>query len=299
MKKVLILLSLVILLSACQTNQVDPNVGTYCPPDCSSGSSSLDIKINSPGETVYTGSRMLVSVNLDDVGESSIEEGSVCIAGLDPEIFGALAGCDCQSFQLTLDNPDSQYFMEDTLEFGPEFIPEDASGSGGVTVITKYAYSTYGIFDICITTDYEDTTCSVEGNKLTTSSSAPVEISSVTETITPIGESVDLRLNVEANVNADNNQRIISIEDISSYTCSLTQTEDIQGEVSAILFGESYDCGKMTFDEKGKGKVSCLLENIPTERLIGEQKEYQGWIRIDYGYQEINTQPFNFESSNS
>ena len=85
MKKVLILI-LLILLSACQTTPTATEA-TYCPPDCAEGSSSLDIEINSPTETIYTDGRTLVSVHLENTGEASIEEGSLCITGLDSEIF--------------------------------------------------------------------------------------------------------------------------------------------------------------------------------------------------------------------
>ncbi|MDP3727899.1 MAG: hypothetical protein Q8R18_00450 [bacterium] len=302
MRKFILLFFAVLFLVACtqQTPEGEELAGT-CPPDCSGGSSSIVTTVNSPQDegNVYVGDRLAVSANLEDRGESNAE-GLVCITGLDGSIFSGLGGCNCESFYISIDDTDDANFEKTRVDFSPSFVSEDASGSHHMTMYTRYLYTAYGPFTLCLTGDpYNEKECSVEGNKVTGSSSGPLKIISISEELTNIGgNAVNLRLRIEAEANLDDTAQLVELDETSDSICLLTNTDQkTSADVSVILFGESNDCGKITFDQgEDTATITCKIENVDTDRFIGGQKEYDGWIRIDYGYQEIQSVAFDVVS---
>jgi len=300
MKKTLLLFFVLLFLGAC-TQQVEEEGATSCPPDCSGGSNAVVTHINSPQDegNVYVGDRLAVSANLEDRGEANAE-GLVCMTGLDGSLFSGLGGCNCESFYITLDDSDDANFEKTRVDFSPSFVSEDAIGSYYMTLYTKYLYTAYGPFSLCLTGDpYNEEECSVEGNKLTESSSGPVQILSVEEELTTVGgNAVTLRLRIEAEANLDDNAELIEIDETLDSACLLTNLDQkTTADISVILFGESYDCGSLSFDlKKEEATATCKIENLNTQRFIGGEKEYNGWIRIDYGYQEIQSVAFDVVS---
>src|SRR3989338_308302 len=255
MKKTLLIFFVLLFLGAC-TQQVEEEIATSCPPDCSGGSNAVVTHINSPQDegNVYVGDRLAVSAN----------------------------------------------FEKTRVDFSPSFVSEDAIGSYYMTLYTKYLYTAYGPFSLCLTGDpYNEEECSVEGNKLTESSSVPVQILSVEEELTTVGgNAVTLRLRIEAEANLDDNAELIEIDETLDSACLLTNLDQkTTADISVILFGESYDCGSLSFDlKKEEATATCKIENLNTQRFIGGEKEYNGWIRIDYGYQEIQSVAFDVVS---
>lgn len=299
MRKIIILLLLSIFVVAC-TTQTTEKVATACPPDCQGGNAGVLSTVNSPadGGNVYGGDRLLVSVGLVDAGESSVSNGEVCETGLDASIFGALGGCNCKSYYITLDDPHDANFQSTQVEFSSAFVPKTAAGEQHATVYNRYTYSTYGPFSACITTDpFTDTSCTSAGNILTSSSSGPVQIDSVTEELSAVGSnSVTMRLRVKASLSARANERLISIDDTTSNTCVLDNDPSVTSvslPLSVILFGKAQDCGTLKFENgKDTAEGSCKIENIGTNLLIGNQKQYDGWIRLDYGFEHIDSVGF-------
>jgi hypothetical protein len=289
MRKIILIL-LLLLLCSCTTEKED--AVTSCPPGCSGGDAGVVTTINSPRDEVYAGTRMPMNVKLEDVGESSVEEGMVCVTGLNEEVFSDLIGCNCESFYITIDDPDSLSYLETSVDFGNSPYAKESSEKERVTFITKYKYSTYGVFDVCLTRDlYEETKCSVDGNKLTTSSSGPLKVSSIEEVITPVGNTIDLKFKVEVTKNEASNEQLISLEDISSTSCM--SLEEPKVEVSVVLFNEAHDCGYVGFDKKeNTAEVTCNVDGIISD-YYNYKKEYEGWIRLDYGWQEINSIQFD------
>lgn len=302
MKKRLFLFIVLIFLGACtQQSPEGEELATSCPPDCSGGSNAVITSVNSPQDegNVYVGDRLAVSANLEDKGEANAE-GLVCITGLDGSIFSGLGGCSCESFSITLDDSDDANFEKTTVDFSPSFVSEEALGSHHMTMYTRYSYTSYGPFSLCLTGDpYNEEECSVEGNKLTGSSSGPLQITSVEEEITNVGgNAVTLRLRIEAEADFDDTAQLVELDDTSDSTCLLTNIDEkTSADISVILFGESNDCGTITFEkDEESASVTCKIENLDTERFIGGQKEYEGWVRIDYGYQDIQSVAFDVVS---
>ncbi len=298
MKKTLFLLGVILFLSACTQQIVEENIPTGCPPYCSGGSTGVVTTITNPAEdsTVYVGDRLPVTLLLEDIGESSVEYGTVCITGLDENSFAGLGGCNCDNYYITLDESDDSNFERTIVDFTPSLVSSEASGSQHLTAYTRYEYTAYGPITLCLTGDPTlETDCSINGNKLKASSSGPLQITSVEEHISTVGENViTLRLSIEAKNPTLKNSAIIDIDAASESSCLIS---DEDGKVSAnvfvILFGESYSCGTMAFEQDtDTATVSCKIENIDTQRLIGGQKEYDGWIRINYGFQEIQSVAF-------
>ncbi|MBI5797598.1 hypothetical protein HZA98_01700 [Candidatus Woesearchaeota archaeon] len=300
MKKIIFLLLLSIFFIAACSTQTTEKTATACPPDCSGGSAGVVSTINSPSNegNVYGGDRLLVSVGLVDAGESSVSNAEVCETGLDANVFGSLGSCNCQSYYITLDDTHDANFQSTQIEFPTAFVSKSATGEQHATVYNRYAYTTYGPFSACITTDpFTDTSCTSTGNILTSSSSAPVQIDSVTEELSAVGSnSVTMRLRVKASLSARANERLIAVADTTSNTCVLAQDPSITSvslPLSVILFGKAQDCGMLKF-ENGKytAEASCKIENIGTNLLIGNQKQYDGWIRLDYGFEHIDSVGF-------
>ena len=297
MKTFLFLFVLLFLLSACTQETTTDTLATSCPPDCSGGDTGIVTTINTPQDegTVYVGDRLAPSVTLDDTGESSVEGGLVCITGLDGAIFSGLGGCNCQSFYTTIDDPHDANFQQATVNFQGSLLTDEGVGDQHMTFYTRYSYSTYGPFTLCLTGDpYHETDCSVEGDKLTSSSSGPVQITSVTESITTQGSnSVNVRLKIDVDKPTSDTGQLVSIEQTSEPSCVLPTSDTVSADVSVILFGEAHDCGTITFNsDEESASVTCKLDSIDTQNFIGGQKDYDGWVRIDYGYQELQSVAF-------
>jgi len=272
-------------------------IPTTCPPDCAGGSAGVISTIDSPsdGGNVYGGEQFAVSIGLHDRGESSVEDGIVCVTGLDADLFSGLYGCTCQSYYIELDDPDDPNFERTRIDFPSTFVSREATGDQRLTAYTRYRYTSYGIFEACLTGDpFEETACSVEGNKLVVSSSGPVEVTSITEELTPVGSNaVTLRMNVQARVNAADNEKLIALDDTSSSACVLPVETFTNVAVSLVLFGESHSCGNMKFEQgEDEAEITCRIENLDTQLFIGEQKEYQGWVQLEYGFQNIQSIQF-------
>lgn len=302
MKKIFFILFVIFLFGCAQETPEGEEIATSCPPGCSGGSASVQSVINSPQDegNVYVGDRLSISMNLYDRGEASVEDGLVCLTGLDGNLFSGLGGCQCESFYLTIDDSDDANFERTTVDFPSAFISEEASGTQHMTFYTRYSYTSYAPFTLCLSGDpYNEESCSLDGNKLDSSSSGPLQVSSVTEEITTEGgNAITLRLHINAEVNTADTAQMIELEEVSEDSCLLLNTDEkTQGDISVILFGESHDCGSITFDQgEDEAEVTCKMENIDTQRFIGGQNEREGWVRIDYGYQEIQSVSFDVVS---
>src|SRR3989338_4351834 len=287
MKKILLLLGIVFLLSAC-TQVAEEEIATSCPPSCSGGSSGVETTINAPsdGGSVYVGDRLVISATLYDLGESSVEDGVVCITGLNGDIFSGLGGCNCDNFYITLEDTDDSNFEQTTVSFDSTLVPSDASGTQHLTFYTRYRYTAYGPMTLCLTGDpYQETECSVEGDKLTSSSSGPVQIDSVEEILSTEGSNaINVRLKITANAPTVTTGQMVDLDYTSEPSCILPTQQSTTAEVYVILFGEAQDCGTISFEQgEDTATTTCKLDTLTTDRFIGGEKEYDGWIRIDYG----------------
>ncbi len=303
MRVAFLFLSLLFLLSACtQQTPEGEEIPTSCPPLCAGGSIGVVTEINAPQDegNVYVGDRLAVSATLTDLGEASVDDGLVCITGLDGSIFSGLGGCTCENFYITLDDSDDAQFEKTRVSFTPTFIPEEASGDHYLTFYSRYSYTSYGPFTLCLTGDpFDEETCSLEGNKLLGSSSGPLQITSLTEELASVGgNAVTLRVRIEAEFAGEENAQLVELDETYDPSCLLTNDDQkTSADVSLILFGESHDCGSMIFDfGESTASATCKIENLDTERFIGGQTEYEGWIQIDYGYQEIQSVSFDVVS---
>ncbi len=301
MKHFFALLGILLLLSACSQQTTEEDTPTSCPPDCAGGSTGVVTTINAPsdGGSVYVGDRLVASATLDDLGESSVEDGVVCITGLDGETFSGLGGCNCENFYITLDDPHDSNFEQTMVNFDSALVPSDASGNQHLTFYTRYRYTAYGPMTLCLTGDpYQETECAVEGDKLTSSSSGPVQIASVEEILSTEGSNaINVRLKITANAPTQATGQLVDLDYTSEPSCVLPTDITITGKVYVILFGEAQDCGTITFEQgEDTATTTCKLDSLTTDRFIGGQKEYDGWVRIDYGYQEIQSVAFTIVS---
>jgi len=124
MKKIFFALFVLFLVGCTQEAPEGEEIATSCPPGCSGGSAAVVSTINSPQDegNVYVGDRLAISINLVDRGEASVEDGRVCITGLDGEVFSGLGGCQCEGFYITLDDSDDAKFERTTVDFPSAYI---------------------------------------------------------------------------------------------------------------------------------------------------------------------------------
>lgn len=287
-----------IFIAACaQTQTTDEARGaTACPYSCSSGDVGVETTVNAPKEsgTVHVAERLAPRVKVLDVGEASIDSGLVCITGLNEDEFRGVTRCDCEAFTINLDDPNALGY-EDVI-FSPAEVTEDAVGDHALTVYTRYSYSTFGIIDVCLSGDPDnekECDTSETKNRVTVSSAGPVEITDVTQRLTPLGSSsVTLRLDIKTKIHADANQQLLSLDDVTNDACVLESSDAIPVDVSLVLFEEEQTgCKQLTFEQgEDTASVSCTVD-IDTANLVGK-KAWEGYVRLDYGFQEIQSVPF-------
>jgi hypothetical protein len=314
MKRIVAIFVFVIIVSGCATfNQKDyeegENVATTCPPDCDSGSKGIVTNILAPAEkaTVFENERLYPSVYLEDAGQADAD-GIVCLTGLDDEVFDLYSSCTCTgNFDISINDEDAINFEGQKIEFESVLAKPEESIEQTLSVVTRYIYTTYGIIDICLTGDPgEDSDCKgylTEGDHaatiLKTSSSGPLTISKVSETLSKVGaDAVTMRLEVTAKIDSDPAMQLITSEDVYSDGCStLPESKGITAETSLIMDNRRYDCTNLVFEiGENEATTTCKVENIPTSDLIGgkvSKIKEDSWIEVNYAWEERQTVKFN------
>lgn len=295
---ILFLLGSLFLVACVTVEDTETPTTSACPPNCQSGSTGVTTTVTAPleGGNVYANDQLFVSVKFEDNGESNVDDGVVCVTGLDSEEFNDLGGCSCNSFYINVDDPKDAHYESTTLGFGPSYVSSTASGDRTLSVITRYGYRTYGVFEACLVSEtYEEATCSVTGDKLQVSSSGPISVENIEEELTPVGsDAVTLRLHVTASMTPAANEKIISLTETSSLSCvlerSLEEEAVITVPVSVTLRGNTYDCSALRFEEGEEGATtSCKISNLPVTSFIGGEETYIGWVELEYGWQTIES----------
>ncbi|MDP3919045.1 MAG: hypothetical protein Q8Q35_04055 [Nanoarchaeota archaeon] len=298
MKKLIVLgFVLLVLISACQQELPEEPTPTACPPDCSGYGGNVETEVL--GDTIYANSRFTPSVNINDEGESDTE-GIVCITGLNSEVFEDYEECSCQDFYVTLQDASDPNFEYDEIDFSSIYVSTEESSEEEMTIITRYKYITYGIFEVCLTGDPDrETECSESGNKLETSSAGPVNVNSIKEDIQTVGDnSITLRLQIEADYDASANQQLVALNDVTDSSCFIGGSgEDVYVDVDVILLGKSTSCGEMVFEPgEESSTITCKLDNIDVDLLVGGSKEKEGWVKLTYGFEDIQSHKFDIKT---
>ena len=298
MKKLILLLLFLLLVSACETSTTDEEVGpTECPYDCSSGSDGIETTLTNPSDesTVYALDRLEVRAKVNDEGESSAD-GVVCLTGLDPDEFQGISDCECEAFYIDLDEEDALNY--ENVAFTSVLVTEDASGDHDLTAITRYTYRTYGIFEVCLTGDPDnekECDTSTTKDRVSVSSSGPLNVESITQSLNSVGDDITLRLSVEVEMDTSVTESLIDADDATNQECVLSLSDDftIPVDVDLVLFEELHDnaCGTLVFEEgEDTATVSCKVE-VRGDQLssFGSKKEWEGYISFDYGIQSIDS----------
>jgi len=304
MKRILLILIICILLiSSCDFQPTeDERLPTECPPICASGYKGVEIDILSPlsGSTIRSRS-FTPEVFLYDVGQSDAD-GMVCMTGLNENVFSDFSSCDCQDFDITLQDPRQYNFQETRVDFSRVTIDTDKDSQGAVTFITRYKYITYGSFELCLTPDPAgEKDCRVDGNKAGISSGAPVSVDFIYEEISSPSrnaEVFDVILTIEASI-SDTSGYLIPYDDVKNPSCFIiNEDNEVLVETDIILFKERHDCGYMVFkDGENKATTTCTI-TILSEDLIGRgNKQQTGYVQLDYGFEEIQSSNFDIVKS--
>ena len=309
MRRIVLLFCVLVFLSSCssldffdsqETVEEDDSSLTECPYICSSGSSGIETTINHPkdgSDTVLVGDQFAARVKVDNVGEASAD-GIVCMTGLNSQDFSGITGCECESFFIDLHDEDDLNYED--LIFDAASVQSEASGSHAVTFYTRYSYTTYGIFELCLSGDpdnEDECSTSTTSDRVTVSSSGPVSVTSVTQELNPVGgNALELRLRVTAEYDSSATQSLISLDDSVSDSCVLDVDYDsysVPVDIRLVLFEEEQSgaCSEMSFAYGEEEATSTCRVDIDTNDLVGK-KEWRGFVELDYGYQEIESVQF-------
>jgi hypothetical protein len=305
MKKIILTLLFLLFIVACQPQTVEETPGA-CPPDCSSGSEALqtDIILPTPNGNVYANEQFAPYFYVRNLGEAN-SDGTILVTGLDRSVFSSYTGCYPIEFTTVVDDPDDPFFKEAIFDSLPKAdVNTEANLEQIMTAYTRYTYTTFATMSSCITTnivDEPDCSTSPTTNRLDTSSSGPLTVTTITQELSSPGSgAVTLRLRVNAKIDAQATQRVINTDLVSSSECVIsTEGLDIvKAKTSLVILGREYSCGDLAFEGgKGEATTTCIVENIDTNILVGGQKEKDGYLKIDYGFQDIQSVPFNVVSS--
>jgi hypothetical protein len=320
MKKIFLVLILLLFVAGCTGfNKTDyeqgENIPTACPPDCFEGYEGITTEVLTPfeGTTIYAKERLYPVIYLEDKGQAD-GAGVVCLTGLDEDVFDNYYSCTCnQEFDITINDASSPYFEEMKLEPESTYANPEESVDQTLSVVTRYTYTTFGTIDICLTGDPgDDPDCNgyiTEGDKeyniLSSSSSGPLTITKVTETLSKVGgDAVTMRLTIEASINDDSTVQLIEEDDIYSDSCStLPDSRGVSADVFLALDNVAYDCNPLVFEVgESEASTTCKVENIPTSNLVGgtaSKIRPDNWIEVNYAWEQRQSVSFKVEVEES
>ncbi|MEA3378025.1 MAG: hypothetical protein U9Q69_00130 [Nanoarchaeota archaeon] len=316
MKKIILVLVFSMLISGCATvSDFGKTIPNYLP---GIESSSLDSFLGRSGivsmniiypieneKIIYDLSYNEFSPIIKITNSGSIESrGQVCLVGLDENVFSGAHSNDCLTYSF-IPVPDETFFPA-TLTFGPyQIIPGDINAPDfTLTAINRYTYKSGALFKPCIKKDpYDRQDCSA---KLIETLNGPITITSITEKITPVGES-RVKLAFVVNLKKTANGNLIKTENvfqegaISSLNSLEKDKPKINGIIEDIPYAGDIECKETTLTD-GKGALTCIVGEIDMydetgNYLFSGNIQTPAKLTIAYSFEEVQSNKFNIQTS--
>jgi hypothetical protein len=307
MKKLIFILIVLLFVSGCggmfETSEDDEVTG--CPQNfnCASGNKGVSIEIKNPPEDmsdndriIYMGERFKPWFRITDLGESDVE-GEICIGGLSSSIFQSFPDCDCQDYDIIVQEEDEYFENNLDLEF-PGYNVIQSGVESTMTYINRYYYHTFGIVDVCLKENPRDDESGCDPNQeiLETSSNAPLKVKTISQKLSESGTgSVSLRLDYSVEENADGN--VAPYGSLWSGECVYNEVEDPYVAVTFVLFGEEYGCGTISIED-GEGSDSCTINDIQTSNEQGyifTSDSHDAYLDFEYVWESRDSIKFKVE----
>jgi hypothetical protein len=299
MKKLLFVLLVVTLffIAGCdlQSTEEIENAPTTCPRDCDTGKEGITTKVYYPLKDDVVKGRFGFSpfILVSNEGESNSNV-DVLVAGLDENLFSDYYGCShVKDIELVVDDPDFDRFVDINDLPTASVSLDKETVSQTMTTYIRYDYTTFGIFDVFIDGNERGSTEDVS----VVSSSGPVKVTSISQQVFAPGETINLFFDIEAELDANGNERIIPIRDVLNGQCKTSKEDIVDVEVSVAIFNKKYRCEVMKFD-KGKGVASstCDISTLGesgqplTKDYLGEDGlDIEAWVELDYAIEEVQS----------
>ncbi len=296
MRKISILFVLLLQVVGCSTSfgsTAEEEMPTGCPGDCSGGSGGIEILILTPYEEAsseanifYDFEEFTPSVKVENTGEADAEV-DVCLSFRDEDLLAA--DCSCLNYDVVVNYPDDPYYEIAYVDWGNfNFNLDENSRESYMSVYTTYRYYTYGDITAFIRDKAEGV---LEGDVLDTSSSAPVKITGVKEILSPRGTSADLTFIIDVKVNEDDNEWLLSAEDVYE-GCTIPDylyEPVIKASVYLDFFGNEVNCADIKVED-GKGTTTCKMDVSLTASDGTHISEYdaEGYVTLEYGMRVID-----------
>jgi len=293
--KLFLLLTLLILLTACDLELPDDPFAIEGVTDSGSPTDSIGMEIVIPvsGQTVRPGQQFEPTVVLSNQGDAD-SYGVVCMNLLDANLFGET--CDCISYDLFSTN-DLDLLTEDYFAFGPFTVSAERSSTPDITFSNKFEYATEAIAEVCIIKDAISGDCKTtvgnrEKNMLDSNSKGPVRVSKVTESISSATQhdNPDFIFTIEISYNPKDGERLYDLDYVLDQSCEVPTEMNKIVEVRAELLGEELNCGSYEFDKNNKAVATCTFTGITVidaqGTLLITEEEQDLTINLRYAYQK-------------
>ena len=313
MKRIILLLCLLLLVSSCgfsPSGDSEQEI-TGCPYSCRSGSSGVELEILNPDTSIGDSEKRIIpagyefipSLIVHDEGMSDAD-GEVCVTGLDSSTFSGVGGCDCADYYIVVEEEEDYFLNDQVVDIFPGYgVASGTEGDYLMNFINRYKYKTYAVVDACLKQDPADKEgCSSSGSILDVSSSAPLTVKSVDQTITRPGQgtnAINLILTYEVSAKGNAGSGLINDEVLFSGLCYDPNDEDPWIDVKFVILNQEYSCESIQLIA-GEGTGSCIADSIITEGSSGEylfedQSTHQGYLEFSYLWEDIETVEFRVQ----
>lgn len=311
MRRLIIAIAVLLFISGCTDLQgymptsfpglsSQPKEGSYLGPG---GSVTMEMSYPKEKGQVLKDISFSPLIQVKNTG-SSEARGQVCVAGLDPTVFGGATSCDCQTYSFI--RIPGEGYQPESMAFGPYSLSFDAPDAEyTITAVNKFAYSSKAAFNPCIRKESDTMDCRVS---IAEASNGPVAIMSITEVASPAGSgNVVLAFNIEIRKVGSGNvieQRSVETE------CSVEQFNPnsrkakpkIYGTIAGLPLIGSVSCKEAMLNDDGTGMMSCIAGDVS---LFDESGNYRfsgssqtpSLLTIVYGFEEIDSNKFTIGGS--
>lgn len=239
---------------------------------------------------------MSVLFEVQNVGQSDITQGTICLHGPQEEHFEFFEECVCQPMPalegekeiLTQQGKQKIPGEKDTVYFKGIYSPL-VPGQEVLQAKLKYLYKTTATVDACVKKEvYKRDECSwlIEGvvsrNILKKVSKGPLKVARVSETLADTERGVVMSFDIDVKDTERSHGKVIDRSG-DYFSCK----EQEEGEIKVEMFNvpglsQPLTCPPIKLDQFGEGKTRCEAVLKPTQNYREDAR-----IELTYGY-ELN-----------
>ena len=274
---IIILLAIVLLVSGCQTGDIETSTGPFLG---GIGEVTLEFEDIAPPDQFNQGEDVLVKVLLKNTGEHDVVAGNAKarIYGINLDSFGLTGNYLGNTGMLRGKGEFNKDGGEQEIDFGNLNYNQEIFNSQDFIIRSKvcYPYQTTAIIDVCIKSanSEEENSCSITGEKVTEGSisAAPIKITSLTQD-TRGSNQVRFDLKIENKGSGKVYSESVSCEDLDDDITKYNNEDRITLEVIHPL---DVTCGFRSGEDSNTGEI--VLDN--------NMEEISCWMNVENAYED-------------